>query len=312
MAPIIDFLLNPNGTETEQKVYKTNENVTKSTSGETVIEIMNINFEDDFAQDEIDMMLEKDDAEAEAVKLFKTLGMRYGFHELYKAEENHTHKLHQIVTSVFRALPSINPEKIKVEFDEFLRLGIWDRLPIGLPEMLESPRYYPGRRVLMKTQDNDELANERTTNGITKIGEITSVNDKFCEITLDPFENYGKDLRYEVQRNELIFLNNPQRFHIEPTGKYAFEDGLHCSYEDKLVKAKLIEICFQLNKLVSKLNFFEKNCLELQKEAVLKIRSCLNLITFQSGVDRSRFSRSDNVGKMAVNGQVKFIFKRIF
>ena len=98
---------------------------------------------------------------------------------------------------------------------------------------------------------------------------------------------------------------------MESTGKYVFEDGIHCSYENKTVKAKLIEIGFVLNKLVSKLNFLDESCTEIQKEAILLIRSCLNIVTFQSGVDRSRQSRVDNVGKLAVNGQVVTINRNI-
>ena len=106
-------------------------------------------------------------------------------------------------------------------------------------------------------------------------------------------------------RKDLIFLNNPHRFHVESTGKYAFEDGIHCSYERKTVKAKLIEIGFLLNKTMKKLNFLRRDCVDDQREAVLLIRSCLNIITFQSGVDRSRYSRTDCVGRLAVNGQVR-------
>ena len=33
------------------------------------------------------------------------------------------------------------------------------------------------------------------------------------------------------------------------------------------------------------------------------VRNCLNMVTFQRGVDRARISRTDNAGKLAVNGQ---------
>ena len=311
MAPIANFLGKSVGNSTEKTVFKTKENVTQSTSGNTVIEVCNINFEDDFAQEEIDTMLEKPDFEVQAVKLFKTLGLRYGFHELYKAEEDHTHKLHQIVTSVFRSLPSINPSLIKNNLEEFVRLGILDTLPLGLIEMLESPRYFPGRKILIKSNNVEELQGDNRQEGITKIGHIVSVSDNSCNVALDPFENYGKSISFDVARDDIIYLNNPQRFYVEPTGKYAFEDGIHCSYENKTVKAKLIEIGFVLNKLVSKLNFLDESCTEIQKEAILLIRSCLNIVTFQSGVDRSRQSRVDNVGKLAVNGQVVTINRNI-
>ena len=308
LAPIIDFLSGGKTESSEQTVYQTKELVTQSTMGDTVIEVCNINFEDDFAQDEIDEMLEKPDSEVAAVKLFKTMGMRYGFHDLYKAEDDHTHVLHSVVTSVFRALPSINPGTIKNNFEEFVRLGILDTLPLGLMEMLTSPRYFPGRQVLIKTKDVEEFTgddNNSGAGGLTKIGKILQVDSGSCLVGLDPYENYGRDIKFDIPRKDLIFLNNPHRFHVESTGKYAFEDGIHCSYERKTVKAKLIEIGFLLNKTMKKLNFLRRDCVDDQREAVLLIRSCLNIITFQSGVDRSRYSRTDCVGRLAVNGQVR-------
>ena len=130
------------------------------------------------------------------------------------------------------------------------------------------------------------------------------VTDNNCKVTLDPYENYGREIGVEVSRKDIITLNNPHIFHVEPTGKFAFEDGIHCDYSKKIVKAKTIEIGFQLSKLISKLNFLSPDCLETQKEAVLKLRSCLNMITFQAGVDRSRVSRSDCAGRLAIYGQV--------
>ena len=287
VAPVIDFLRQEGQESIEQTVYKTKENITQSTVGETVVEICNINFEDDFAEEEIEEMLKKPDAGVSAVKLFRSLGMRYGFHELYKAEEDHTHNLHKILTSVTRALPSINPAKIGDNFEEFIRLGILDTLPVAVEEMMESPRYFPGKLVLIKASDVDEIQLENAERGITKIGKIITVEDSSCRVALDPYENYGRTLTFDVAKKDIVLLNNPHLFHVEDgTGKYVFEDGIHCSYENKTVKAKLTEIGFKLSKLLSKLNFLTADCSELQKEAVLLIRSCLNIITFNSGVDR--------------------------
>ena len=46
------------------------------------------------------------------------------FEELYRAEENHTHKLHKVVTSVFRALPSLNPTILHNNYEDLVHLGI--------------------------------------------------------------------------------------------------------------------------------------------------------------------------------------------
>ena len=77
LAPIVDFLCK-NDTSDEKPVYKSKEVTTKSTVGDTVIEICNINFEDDFAPDEIALMMSRPDPEVDAVTLFRNLGLRYG------------------------------------------------------------------------------------------------------------------------------------------------------------------------------------------------------------------------------------------
>ena len=211
-----------------------------------------------------------------------------------------------MVTSVFRALPSLNPDIIHNNYEDLVHLGIIECLPRGLEEMRTSPRYFPGRKVLIKASEVERVYSTggSAEAGITKIAKIVEVTDQTCKVALDPYENYGREVRVEVSRRDLITLNNPQIFHVEPTGKFAFEDGIHCDYEKKIVKAKTIEIGFQLSKLISKLDFLGENCLDIQKEAIVKVRSCLNLITFQCGVDRSRVSRSDCAGRLAIYGQV--------
>ena len=86
--------------------------MTQSTLGESVVEVCNINFEDDLAPEEIEHILARPNPEANAVKLFKTMGMKYGFEEIYRAEENHTHKLHRAVSDVLRALPTLSPNSL--------------------------------------------------------------------------------------------------------------------------------------------------------------------------------------------------------
>ena len=213
-----------------------------------------------------------------------------------------------MVTSVFRALPSLNPDTIHNNYEDLVHLGIIDCLPRGLEEMRTSPRYFPGRKVLIKASELERSysgGGGSADGGITKIAKIVEVSDHTCKVALDPYENYGREVKVEVSRRDIIILNNPHIFHVEPTtGKFAFEDGIHCDYEKKIVKAKTIEIGFQLSKLISKLDFLSDNCLDIQKEAIVKVRSCLNLITFQCGVDRSRVSRSDCAARLAIYGQV--------
>ena len=60
-----------------------------------------------------------------------------------------------------------------------------------------------------------------------------------------------------------------------------------------------------LNSVVSRLDFGGKieDIETQQKEAIITIRSCLNIISFAKGVDRERIGRTDDLGLLAVNGQ---------
>ena len=306
LVPIIEFISGQKFGKAEQNVYKGKEIVTKSTVGENVVEVCNINFEDDLAPEELEQILSKPNPEANAVKLFENMGMKYGFEELYRAEENHTHKLHRAVSDVLRALPILSPYSIAKNPDLLPNLGIWRALPMGYEDMVASPRYFPGRQVLVKTRDLDDFDNESKSleAGITKIGKISEVGNDVVTLAMDPFENYGKEVWLEVKKEDIVRLNSPHVFHREPNGKYSLEDGLHCDYKNKIVKAKLVEICLCLSPLVAKLDFLSPDCEEMQRDAIRIIRSRLNIVTFQGGVDRSRLARSDCAGRLAVNGQV--------
>ena len=235
------------------------------------------------------------------------LGLQYGFSELYHALENHTHSLHRAVTVVLLGLPSLSPQTLRENPQFVVSLGIWKSLPKGFDEMTQSPRYFLGRKVLLKTGNSNDLeppassmpADEEET---TKIGEITEVWDKSVTCKLDPSDNFGKEIFIEVNKKDIVRLNNPQEFYWDNSDKMCLEDGIRCDYRNKLVKAKLVEICFNLSAFVTELDF-SSDCQEQQQEAVRMVRSCLNLTTFQRGVDRSRLARTDCVGKLAVNGQ---------
>lgn len=114
----------------------------------------------------------------------------------------------------------------------------------------------------------------------------------------------GKEFKLSFNHEEIGILNQPHEFFFEEsTGKLRLEDGLHCDYKSRLVRAKMAEICLSLAPLVESLDFNSPKCEELQKEAIRQVRSCLNMVTFQGGVDRRRVARSDSAGRLAVNGQ---------
>jgi hypothetical protein len=52
--------------------------------------------------------------------------------------------------------------------------------------------------------------------------------------------------------------------------------------------------------------YFEDEEIEsFQREALIKIRKCLNSVSFYRGFDRKRYRRKDCVVKLALHGQAK-------
>ena len=297
LAPILAFLTGQEGGSGELEAARGRQLVTQSTEGDQVVEVCNINFEDDLAADEIEEILRVDNPAANAVKLFENLGMRFGYDAVYRAENNHTDRLHRAVCSVMYALPNLSPQRLAAKPSLLVDLGLWAALPRGWKNMLASPRYFPGRQVLVK------LDEEEDEEDVTKIGEVVEVGEDTVTLEMES-ERGGYESKLVVPHDVIAGLNQPHVFFVEElTGKLRLEDGIHCNYEARLVKAKLAEICLCLAPLVEKLDFGSDGCEELQKKAIRQIRSCLNIVTFQSGVDRSRVARSDCAGKLAVKGQ---------
>ena len=111
----------------------------------------NINFKEELTEKKIEEMLQIPNPEINAIRLFKNLGLEYGFDELYKADENKSHEQHRVVSQVFRALPVISPEVLEDDPEKLVKLRVWSSLGKGFHQMINSPRYFVGRHVLVNT-----------------------------------------------------------------------------------------------------------------------------------------------------------------
>ena len=304
VQPILHFLTGEVVGGGAVMAVKGRELVTQSTEGQQVVEVCNVNFEDDLAPEEIEEILKEENPEANAVKMFENLGMRFGFDAVYAAEENHSHALHRSVCSVLRALPVLSPQRLAERPELLVEVGLWRSLPRGWREMVASPRYFPGRQVLVRVEDEEEEG------GVTRIGRVLEVAGNSVQVEVDG-DRGGFELCLDVSFKDIAELNQPHVFFFEEaTEKLRLEDGIHCDYKARLVKAKMAEICLCLASLVEELDFRDPGEKSkdaepevVQQRAIGVIRSCLNMVTFQQGVDRSRVARSDCAGRLAVNGQ---------
>jgi len=132
--------------------------------------------------------------------------------------------------------------------------------------------------------------------------------------TRGPAGNEGTPRRLLVPRSEVLRLNQPHVF-LETTsgggGELRFEDGLRMRYSSPLAKAKMCEIAMELDEVVGQLDFTPGASPEeaqrrerVQIECIRRIVACLNITTFQRGLDRSRCSSMcDDIAQFAVHGQ---------
>ena len=120
-------------------------------------------------------------------------------------------------------------------------------------------------------------------------------------LSLDPYEDLIADKAFRIETEQVVELNQPHVFSFHPDNRYIFfinkkslktrinnkpfyrlllEDGLICDYKSKIVKAKMLEICFEISPLIEKLDFNSSDVEVVQKEILAKIRKCLNISTF--------------------------------
>lgn len=177
--------------------------------------------------------------------------------------------------------------------------------------MMRSPRYFVGRRVLVRAtvcarptsasyMKLDEGAGKELTTHNATI--VSSAGDA---VVVEVAHSDGGVRQLSYSRGQLLALNQP---HVlsKVRGAVVLEDGLRCKYSSLLAKAKMCEIALRLAPLIKGLNFADDPAAteETQLECVRCIRTCLDIVTFQRGLDRGRScAMCDDAARFAVHGQ---------
>ena len=224
----------------------------------------------------------------------------------------------------FAAVPELSPKAVD-DGASLAHLGVWSAVPAGRSVLDASPRYFAGRRVLVRVKGvdacfkspaymsllkaevkaDDLRAEEFVTHKGVLVGMSPSGHTYDVEI---PCEGGGVRV-VAVDRHSVHELNQPHLFSsvVSGSGKvfHLFEDGIKGSYASALVKGKVLEIACRLAAPVARLDFAAKDCAAVQMECVRVIRACLNATTFAEGLDRTRVGRTDDVGRLAGYGQVQ-------
>lgn len=102
----------------------------------------------------------------------------------------------------------------------------------------------------------------------------------------------------------MLRLNQSHVLAVDSRGAVQLEDGLRMDYSSPLARAKMCEVALALSPIVRDLDFGNGDCETLQLQAIEVVRSCLDIITFQRGLDRGRFSAMcDDAAKFMCRGQ---------
>eukprot|EP00854_Cymbomonas_tetramitiformis_P010583 gene10583-12519_t len=241
--------------------------------------------------------------------------------------------LKQEAARLFGSLPCLM-SKDDVDCSLLVDLGLWSSMPNGWHAMQQTPRYYVGRRVLVRApvcpRPNDPafmaLESERCSESGGR-GQNQAEYTTFRAVIsgFDPIRG-GVDVDVEcsdetcrtmrVDRAELLRLNQPHQLPIGPNGEVRLEDGIVLKKGSSLARAKFCEMALALRSVAESLDFdaSPEECERLQCEAVAAIRGCLDLNTFQRD-DRNRLVANgerfrdrdrycgDDAARFAVHGQ---------
>lgn len=154
---------------------------------------------------------------------------------------------------LFEALPQLDT---RTKPADFVRLGFWPSLPVGLDAVHTSPRFLPGRQVLVETTVNDDLWDTQNflaykeggrtarTYRATLAGEA---GDDFL-VKVD-----GKDEPIRVPKAKVYALNQPHQYDGEVIRDYGVAKTI--DYRSPLMKAKLAETALKMAPMVEKLDF---------------------------------------------------------
>lgn len=223
----------------------------------------------------------------------------------------------QIIT-IFNNLPEISYEILQKNPSYLVQMNIWSALPLNITSLWSLKKYSKNRRVHVLIP----CSGVRKKNGIANQNFLL-YDQNSLEKFLSPFgriQNYDKEEKrflvevmgvdnklhnLTIPANEIFLYNNGQCFYKNEMHQIELEDGIRANYQNSLVKAKILEIAFGLEEITSKMDFLDETVEDLQKEAILKIRKKLNLISFAKDLNRDRFGRTDCVGKLGVYGQAQ-------
>lgn len=178
-SAVVKFLTGVDYMNPAKEVFKAKEERGTDTKGKAITQIDTLILQDDLSAQEIEAMTQKPDVAKEAVSYLAKIVKKQGFTQLLASRMNKSHPERETFKRLIGSLPDFDMDS--VEPTQFLiDYGIWSQSPKDLENMLESPRYFAGRRqVLAKFFVHSAIPNEKDTYMKLCHPEQSQTNEKF-------------------------------------------------------------------------------------------------------------------------------------
>eukprot|EP01062_Namystynia_karyoxenos_P049471 TRINITY_DN3789_c1_g1_i1.p1 TRINITY_DN3789_c1_g1~~TRINITY_DN3789_c1_g1_i1.p1 ORF type:complete len:1109 (+),score=301.27 TRINITY_DN3789_c1_g1_i1:78-3329(+) len=309
-APVVRFLTGRDPLQRVAAVFVAPEEEAETTTGARITVVQNVTLAAGLSEDELRKLYERPpDGAQQAVARFEEVYTAKSLTGMLRDAALGQH------VALFSSLPPLDAGVIG-DGDGLVALGVWPRAPRGRDALGAAPRYWAGRNVLARVQGVNPHFRDAEyymcldpgcggRSFVTHRAVLAECAPAAAQWAVRVPQKGGGEQTVAVPREELLALNQPQEFRTDHKGRLELEDGLRCSYESSLVRAKLLHIAFALRPIVAQLDFSgeAEQTWRLQRDALRIMRRCLDLTTFADGLDRRRIGRTDDVGKMACYGQ---------
>ena len=150
VSPIVKFLTGVDPLASQVQVHEAKTEQIASTGGKAVTSINNIMLAEDLSAEEIQKLATAPDLQREAIALF----IKYvndpqkGFKDIVESRINNTHPRREFYKNVLNKMPQLDFQNLSSP-DFLVEYGIWDKEPQDWQQMMETPRYFAGRRQVL-------------------------------------------------------------------------------------------------------------------------------------------------------------------
>ena len=309
-CPLVEFLTGRDFSRKSVKAFQPKEEKAVSVGGKQVVSRNNVMLADELTEEDTKRVTEEPHLLREAVvDYLKFVGDEKNYGTVVEALINPTHPMRHQVIALLRFTPQLNP--LTLATPSMLNdVHFWPTVK-GWSNMKNSPRYFPGRRLLVKThvqpmigsinyaQYDATVHNRYVTHKATL---VDCVGDSFVVRVL------GAEQLLHVPVDETLELNQPHVFARNVVGNFLLEDALVFNCKGHAEKAKLLEMIARLRPIIEELDFSSSHeaITAQQLKAIRLVRQSVDFIANNVGGEKIMHKErqtTGSVGKISLRGQ---------